>query len=165
VCEAPTGASPDDPILRLQYVIAAFGADLDARALVAAEPILEGGSFYGHSTQIHDAGSQSVTLKAEDAAKLTWSAIHAREKRGENQDALTLLVNALAHEQDSARHKALEEEQQRLQLDAARETENEARAPRIHAELDQDRVVLPRLLPGVTFVPRRPARGEEGGAE
>jgi hypothetical protein len=39
--------------------------------------------------------------------------------------------------------------------------ENEARAPKIHAELDQDRVVRPRLLPGMPFTPRKATKSEE----
>ena len=158
-------AAPDDADMRLRYLTAAFGAGLDARALVAAEPILQGGSFYGQRYQLPDAASPNAELKPEDAARLTWFAIHAREKRHEDNDALTLAANALPLEKDPARRKALDDEQQRLQTDAAREQENEARAPRIHAELDQDRVVRPRLLPGMAFVPRKPANNQEGGAE
>jgi hypothetical protein len=40
--------------------------------------------------------------------------------------------------------------------------ENAARAPNIHKDLDQDRVVRPRLLPGEAFVPRKKASNEEG---
>jgi hypothetical protein len=158
-------AAPNDAEVRLRYLTAAFGAGLDARALVAAEPILQGGSFYGQRYQLPGTASPNEELKPEDAARLTWSAIHAREKRHENNDALTLAANASLLEKDSARRKALDDEQKRLQTDAAREQENETRAPRIHAELDQDRVVRPRLLPGMAFVPRKPANNQEGGAE
>jgi hypothetical protein len=155
--------------MRLQYLTAAFGAGLDARALVAAEPILQGGSFYGQGDQLPDAASANVELKPEEAAKLTWFAIHAREKRHEESDALMLATNSLPLEQDRVRRKALDDEQQRLKTNAEREHENEARAPRIHAELDQDRVVRPRLLPGMALVPRKPAGnqrdGQEGDAE
>jgi len=82
-----------------------------------------------------------------------------------DQDALTLAANALPWEEDPARRKALDDEQQRLITDGAREQENEARAPKIHAELDQDRMVRPRLLPGMTFVPRKPAGYQENGQE
>jgi hypothetical protein len=132
---------------------------------VAAEPILQGGSFYGQRYQLPDAASPDAELKPEDAARLTWFAIHAREKRHEDNDALTLAANALPLEKDPARRRALDDEQQRLQTNAAREQENEARAPRIHAELEQDRVVRPRLLPGMVFVPRKPANNQEGNAE
>ena len=162
-------AAPSDANMRLQYLTAAFGAGLDARALVAAEPILQGGSFYGQGDQFSDAASANVELKPEEAAKLTWFAIHAREKRHEESDALMLATNSLPLEQDRVRRKALDDEQQRLKTNAEREHENEARAPRIHAELDQDRVVRPRLLPGMALVPRKPAGnqrdGQEGDAE
>ena len=158
-------AAPNDADMRLRYLTAAFGAGLDARALLAAEPILQGGSFYGQRYQLPDAASPNAELKPEDVARLTWFAIHAREKRHEDKNALTLAANALRLEKDPARRKALDDEQQRLQTEAAREQENEARAPSIHAELDQDRVVRPRLLPGMVFVPRKPANNQEGNAE
>jgi hypothetical protein len=162
-------AAPNDADMRLRYLTAAFGAGLDARALLAAEPILDGGSFYGQHDQLPDASpnvdSTNAELSPKEAARLTWFAIHAREKRHEDNDALTLATNALPLEKDPARRKALEDEQQRLQTNAAREQENEARAPLIHADLDQDRVVRPRLLPGMVFVPRKQANNQEGDAE
>jgi len=167
-------AAPFNVEVRLQYVSAAFAAGLDTRALVAAEPILENGaSFYGQRYAAGDdsslsqgyVGSQRIpvlsTVKPEDAAKLTWFAIHAREKRHENDVALSLLQSALSSEHDTSRRHALEEEQNRLEAEVARQEENEARAPKIHAELDQDRVVRPRLLPGMPFTPRKAANGEE----
>ena len=168
--------APGNTALRLQYVRAAFGVGLDVRALVAAEPILESGAFYGQRyTEGNDAllsagsyGQHKVpvlsTLKPEDAAKLTWSAIHAREKRHENDQAQKLAQNASVQEQDPARRKAFETEDKHLETEVARERENEARAPKIHVELDQDRVVRPRLLPGMAFVPRKAATNE-GDAE
>ncbi len=164
--------APGNIALRLQYVRAAFGSGLDTRALIAAEPILESGSFYGQrypeeSGAFLSEGSYGrhtvpvlSTIKPEDAAKLTWSAIHAREKRHENDEAQKLAQNASVQEQDAARRKALETESKRLETEVAREQENEARAPKIHLELDQDRVVRPRLLPGMTFVPRKAATNE-----
>ena len=44
----------------------------------------------------------------------------------------------------------------------ARVRENAARAPNIQKDLDQDRVVRPRLLPGEPFTPRKAATDEEG---
>jgi hypothetical protein len=170
---AANAASPNDTALRMQYVSAAFEAGQNARALVAAEQILQNGSFYG---QRYSQGCDSIenegyygqikipsltTLKPEEANKLTWFAIRAHEKRNEAGEALALLRNALSEEHDSARHHALEEEQKRLETEAARIAENEARAPQIHNELDQDRVVRPRLLPGDLFVPRKKANNEE----
>jgi tetratricopeptide (TPR) repeat protein len=168
--------APGNTALRLEYVQAAFRVSLDARALVAAEPFLDSGTFYGQrytegNDALLNAGSYGEhrfpvlsTLKPEDAAKLTWMAIHAREKRHENDEAQKLAQNASTQEQDPVRRKAFETENERLETDVAREEENEARAPKIHAELDQDRVVRPRLLPGMAFVPRKAAT-DEGDVE
>ena len=164
--------APGKIALRLQYVRAAFGSGLNARALIAAEPILENGSFYGQryeeaSGAFLSEGSYGEhkipvlsTIRPEDAAKLTWLAIHAREKRHENDDARQLAQKASVEEQDPARRKAFETESKRLETEVAREQENEARAPKIHVELDQDQVVRPRLLPGMAFVPRKAATNE-----
>jgi hypothetical protein len=146
--------------------------------LVAAEPILEnGGSFYGQRyAQGYDSfrnegyyGQNKIptlsTLKPENAAKLAWFAIHAREKRQENDEALRLVRSALSSEQDSARRHAFDEEKKRLDTNVAREVENQARAPKIHAALDQDRVVRPRLLPGMPFTPKKEVDSELDGEE
>jgi tetratricopeptide (TPR) repeat protein len=166
--------SPDNAALRLDYISAAFAAGQDARALLAAEPIFKnGGNFYEQrsapaydsSEDEEDVGSQKtlvlLTMKPEDAARLTWFAIHAREKRHEASEALKLARNAAGLEKDPARRHKFEEEQKRLETDAARVRENAARAPNIHKDLDQDRVVRPRLLPGEPFTPRKAANGEE----
>ena len=167
------GDAPDNTELRLEYVTAAFAAGQDARALMAAEPILVGGSFYGprpvqsydSSGDEEDAGSQSApifsSMKPEEAYKLTWSAIHAREKRHETNEAIGLARTAAALERDPARRSALEKELKRLETDASRIEENAARAPNIHKDLDQDRVVRPRVLPGEPFTPRKAASNEE----
>jgi tetratricopeptide (TPR) repeat protein len=166
--------TPDNAALRLEYVTAAFAAGQDARALLAAEQILAGGSFYGQratpaydsSEDEEDAGSQKTpvlpTMKPEDAAKLTWFAIRAREKRHEAGEALKLARNAAASEKDPARQSKFVAEQKRLETDVARVRENAARAPNIQKDLDQDRVVRPRLLPGEPFTPRKAATDEEG---
>jgi DNA-binding protein len=166
--------SPDNTELRIEYVFTSFAASQDARALLAAEPILENGAtFYGQRySQGNDSfenegyyGQNKIpalsTMKPEDANKLIWFAIHAREKRHEANEALSLTTRALRLENDPARRHALEEEQKRLQTDAAREVENAARAPNIHKDLDQKSVVRPRLLPGEPFTPRKTATSEE----
>jgi hypothetical protein len=167
-------ASPSGAELRLQYISAAFAAGQNARALLAAEPVIANGSFYGPQySQRYDSfenqgsygqqrNSSLSALKPEEANKLTWLAIHAREKRHESNDALTLAQSALSSEKDAARRHALEEERKHLETEAARVAENAARAPNIHKDLDQDRVVRPRLLPGEPFVPRKKANNEEG---
>jgi len=170
---AALAEAPSNSELRLQYIAAAFGAGQDARALLASEPILEnGGSFYGQRfSQGYDAfhnegsyGQHTIptlsTLKPDEAAKLTWFAIHAREKRQETVEALQLLHSARSLERDTRKQNTLDKEIKRLETDAAREVENEARAPKIHVELDQDRMVRPRLLPGTAFTPRKAARNE-----
>jgi hypothetical protein len=165
-------AAPDRMELRLQYVWAAFAAGQDARALVAAEPILSNGSFYGQPYAQQDdsadgdagAAPQQVSLKPEEMSRLTWLAIHAREKRHERDKALALVQSRLPFERDTARRDALVAEKRRLETEAAREQENAERAPKIHAELDQASVVRPRLLPGMPFVPKKAASGE-GDAE
>ena len=165
-------AAPDPVELRLQYLWAAFAAGQDARALVALEPILPSGTYFGVIyPQGDDAaygdgnmGPRQIPLKPEDVSRLTWLAIRAREKRHEPDQALELARNGLRSERDSARRQALEEEIKHLETEAARQWENDARAPRIHAELDQASVVRPRLLPGMPFVPKKSAISE-GDAE
>jgi hypothetical protein len=67
-------------------------------------------------------------------------------------------------EKDATRRSKIEKEQKLLETDAARREENLARAPKVHEELDQDRVVRPRLLPGMPFTARKRAN-DEGDAE
>jgi hypothetical protein len=172
--------APTNDTVRLAYVWAAFGSGQDSRALVAAEPILSSSSVsYGPrfaqsddsaaSSDDQDAESAPAALtpsamKPEEAAKLAWFAIRAREKRQEPEEALKLVHSAMAQERDEPRHRAFEEEKKRLETEAARQEENEGRAPKIHVELEQNRVVRPRLLPGMAFVPRKTANSE-GDAE
>jgi tetratricopeptide (TPR) repeat protein len=165
--------SPGDVELRLEYLSAAFEASQNTRALVAAEPVLGGGSFYGQRfSQGNDSlenegyyGQNKIpslsTLHSEEASKLTWFAIHAREKRHEDDEALTLLRSALSSEINSARRRAFEAEEQRLETEVARVVENAARAPNIHRDLEQDRIVRPRLLLGDPFVPRKKTQSKE----
>jgi len=167
--------APAKDTVRLAYVWAAFGSGQDSRALVAAEPILSNSDVsyvprFSQSDNSAPADDQdaentpaaltSSAMKPEEAAKLAWYAIHAREKRQEPEEALKLVRSAMAQEGDDSRHRAFEEEKKRLETEAAREEENEARAPKIHIELDQDRVVHPRLLPGMAFIPRKKANSE-----
>jgi len=170
-------AAPADAGLRISYVFSAFNAREDSRALLALEPILAGASSTnGYEAQSDDtayedndqAGSQAANgisqLKPEDASRLIWLAIRAREKRHEDEEALSLARRALSWEKDAKRGRALEDEAARLEDIAERERENEARAPKIHAELAQDRVVHPRLL---LATPSNPGNAVKtvGGAE
>jgi tetratricopeptide (TPR) repeat protein len=173
ILSAAIAAEPANIALRIEYVWAAFASGRDAQALVAAERILQGAEYYsqedseGYNSEYGDSNSRAPelfslsTMKAEDATKLLWLAIHAREKRHESDEALTLVRDGLRLEHDAQKSHALEEEQKRLETEAARIEENESRAPKIHAELDQDRVVRPRLLPGMPFTPRKKANDEE----
>ena len=176
ILSAAIASEPGNAEIRIGYLWAAFGSGMDSKALMAAESILQNGQYYGRGYYEGDeseAGSSDdaaqrvlslASMKAEDAVKFYWYAIHAREKRHEPDEALTLLHSAFSSEKDVARRAAFEKEVKRLETDVARRQENEARAPKIHAELDQDRVVRPRLLPGMPFTPRK-AANNEGDAE
>jgi len=166
--------APTDGQLRIQYLSAAFAAGEDVRALIASEPLLENeGSFYGQRhPRWNDAlqnpgydGENSLPmpseLKHEDASKLTWFAIRARLKRHDDDEALRLVRSAFSSEIGTPRQSAFEKEKIRLETEAARVAENEARAPKIHTELNQDRVVRPRFLPGMAFTPTIAAHSEE----
>jgi hypothetical protein len=168
---------PNNAELRLQYIPAAFAAGEDAHALLAAEEILASNPWIYRQRYVQDgeafqneenSDQQKIptlsTLKPDEALKLAWSAIHAREKRHENNIALQLAQNAQSFEKEPQH--AIQDEIARLKMEAARNEENESRAPNIHAELAQDRVVQPRLLPGMPFTPKKSARNEDGeGAE
>jgi Flp pilus assembly protein TadD len=168
---------PKNAELRLQYISAAFVAGVDAHALLAAKEILVSNRWFyqqrfsqdGEAFQNeNDSDQQKMptlsTLKPDEALKLTWFAIHAREKRHENDLALQLAHNAQFIEKEPQH--TIQDEIARLKLEAARNEENESRAPNIHGELAQDRVVRPRLLPGMPFTPKKSARNEDGeGAE
>jgi len=180
ILRAVMALTPENEELRVQYLRTAFAAGLNVRALVAAEPVLRSGTFYstdnepaseyatqyGSNADADDGSTQKMasTLKPEDAAKLTWYAIRAREKRHEASEALALVTNAIRRENDPARLRSYEEERKRLETEAGRILLNEERAPIMHAELEQDRVVRPRLLPGMAFVVKKKA-ASEGDAE
>ena len=100
-------------------------------------------------------------LKPEERNKLFWSMVRARQKRGEDDQALALLARIALWEEDRAQKIALEKERDRLQSEIARRLENQSRAPVIHRQLEQDRVVRPRVQAGVAFVPKKPALFEE----
>jgi tetratricopeptide (TPR) repeat protein len=164
---------PKNAELRLQYISVAFAAGEDARALLAAEEILSGNPWSyeqgdeqdGEAFQNeNDSDQQKMptlsTLKPDEALKLTWFAIHAREKRHENDLALQLAQNAQFIEKEPLH--TIQDEIARLKLEAARNEENESRAPNVHAELAQDRVVRPRLMPGMPFTPKKRATNEDG---
>lgn len=163
--------APENQIARLHYLQAAFAAEMPNQALLAVEPLLKDGLQSLPVTEKADSGSnaaiqntpayESYFLKPEDRNMLVWSMIRAREKRGEDETALELLNQFRAVEQDVARQNAIEKERDRLQTEMARVAENSARAPAIHKQMEQNRIVRPRLLPGMTFTPRKSTAGEE----
>jgi hypothetical protein len=118
---------------------------------------------YDNNQATAQAANWVSQLKPEDASRLIWFAIHAREGRHEDDEALSLARGALSWERDAARTLVLEKEIARLEDNADRERQNEARAPKMHAELDQDRVVRARLLPGTPLVKRTATKSDGGG--
>jgi cellulose synthase operon protein C len=167
IATAPSGAQ-----VRLLYVWAAFGAQQNARALLAAQPFLQNASSWDTSqvqpqfdaANSDDAGDDTVdaaapdaaasappVLTADDAAKLDSLAIHALEERHEWQQALQLAQRAENSNAKSPLARQFAAERAHLQDLIARDQENELRAPLIHAQLEQDRVVRPRLRPGDAF--------------
>ncbi len=165
--------APTNDAVRNAYIWAAFHSGTDARALVALEPILSNNSEVYDPSSAQNGYASAVqkfenkpgasvlsAMKPEESAKLFWFAVHAREKRHEPEEALKLVQDAEKQLKNHASHHAFEDEKKRLETEAARLEENEARAPKIHVELDQDRVVRPRLLPGMAFVPRKRVESE-----
>ena len=170
--------APGNNPLRLSTIWAAFAAGADSRALVAAEPLLQEFSQYGAAYESEseepDEGTAGggasdpsapalsfPSLKPEDARRLFALAEKANEKRHDLAEALRIVQLAEPWEKDPKQRQAMAEIRKRLELEQARIAENEARAPRIHAELDQDRIVEPRLLPGMPFTPSKVNREEE----
>ncbi|HTW47563.1 MAG TPA: hypothetical protein VMD92_06435 [Acidobacteriaceae bacterium] len=181
--------APSDAQVRLLYVWAAFGAKQDARALLAAQPFLQNWSSWDTS-QVQsedpvqgsdDTGDQSAddaqqdgesigasppsgsnpSLTAEDSAKLDRLAIHALEEQHEWQQALQLAQQAESSHAKSPLAQQFTVERTRLEDLVAREEENESRAPQIHAPLEQDHVVRPRLRPGDAFTPPKKTDEED----
>jgi tetratricopeptide (TPR) repeat protein len=162
---------PENQMARLRYVQAAAAAGQSSQALLAAAPLLENNlqglmvaePVYGWNDRFMQwmAVPGEPLLKPEERNRLLWDLVHARQKRGENDEALQLIRQLCATERDATRLAAAEKERDRMQTDIAREEENNARAPMIHRELAQDRVVRPRLLPGVAFKPRKSVPDQE----
>jgi tetratricopeptide (TPR) repeat protein len=168
---AALAEAPQNQQVRVQYLLPAFASGQDARALIAGESILDGilsqeswqssAITYTNRYTRRLGVPSAPEISPADASKLEWFAIHAWEKRQEPEKALTFITAAKIWERDPAQLHLLEKEGDRLQTDINREQENDARAPKIHNELDQDRVVRPRLLPGMAFVPKRQASLED----
>jgi predicted Zn-dependent protease len=174
--------APSNSTVRLQYVWSAFAAGFDSRALLAASSYLNydyaAGGFYGNSYTADDDGtgnaraafamadeaSQDVTsvlaLKSADAAKLYQLALAVYERRHDLEGSSRIIASALAIAHDPAQRKIFEDKQKQIATEQARASENDARVPNVHADLDQDRLVRPRLLPGMA-VPQQPAKGDQ----
>ncbi len=159
--------APQNGKLRLEYVWAAFAAGMDARALVAAQPLLQAWNGYGQplyaaysadesSSLDQDASQQPLSLaslKPADAVRFALLAIRAHERRRDLDGASSVAQYALNVVRDPALRLPLEQEQKRLAAELSRRAENDQRAPNIHGELAQDRLVRPRLIPDEPFLP------------
>ncbi|HEY0759091.1 MAG TPA: hypothetical protein VGD59_07545 [Acidisarcina sp.] len=177
--------APSDNKVRLEYIWAAFDARRDARALVAAGPFLSGyprpanhyasaeddagpadndegqtnsSSYAGNAA---GQGTSINSLSPTDAIRLYTLAMHVLEDRHDTQQALAMLQEALFWVKEPAARRTLEADQRRLNARLAREQENAARAPKVHAELDQDRIVRPRLLPDTPSHATKTAQQED----
>jgi predicted Zn-dependent protease len=174
-------AEPANARLRLLYIWSAFASGANARALVAAEPFLQntsggygstaasdedepGPSTIASATNAEDdtdAAMSLSALKTSERLKLLQQAAAAYEKSHDFANASKMVSLALEQiSPEDKQHAALEHRRKQIDTDMARAQENQARAPNIRAELDQDRMVRPRLLPGMP-VPARPAKEDE----
>ena len=169
------GAEPSNARVRLLYVWSAFDAGADARALVAADWYLQNAYASGDMTAEEDADSSPTpatdddmpaapsyaSLKRADKIRLLQLALAAYEKRHDFANASRMVSLALEEAgPESKLYSTLEERKKQLDTETARAQENQSRAPNIRAELDQDRIVRPRLLPGMP-VPPQPAKEDE----
>jgi Flp pilus assembly protein TadD len=174
---------PSNGGLRLRYIWSAFEDGFDSRGLVAAEPYLQNAYVYGdgyvgaddEETESDDTPSPSspdvggneeeqapsfAALTPGDRDRLLQFAAAAYERRHDYANASKMVSLSLAVVHDAKRRKSLGEKRKHLELELARTQENDARAPNIRGELDQDRIVRPRVLSGMP-VPPQPAREEQ----
>jgi hypothetical protein len=134
---------------------------MDSRALVAAAPLLQSSNSYGqpqYSTfdpdpapsADQDASPQQslsiASLEPGDAVRFFLLAVRAAERRHDLAQASSIVQSALDDLRDPALRKPFEKEQKRLADELSREGQNDQRVPNVHAELVQDRLVLPRLV-------------------
>lgn len=159
--------APSEGTVRIDYIWAAFAAGMDSRALVAAEPLLQSWNGYGPTpysafnpsappTTDQDDGQQPLSvasLKPADAARLFLLAVRAEERRRDLAQADTVIQSALADLRDPFLRKPFELEQKRISDELSRQAQNDQRVPNVHAELVQDRLVRPRLIPQHPFMP------------
>lgn len=170
---------PSSARVRLLYTWSAFAAGKDAQALVAAEPYLQYINSYGDNSSTNDdtadepadtssagddrinAASSFNSLKRGERVRLLQLALAVYERRKDFANAYKMVTAALQQvHKGTKQYDALSAQQKQIETETARAQENEARAPDIRAALNQDRVVRPRLLPGMP-VPARPAKEDE----
>lgn len=165
-------AAPDDVSLRLKTIFAAFAAGDDAQALTAADPYLQNWYYSPPSgTAPDDAanfgdtqdGGNPATLasmRPADAAELIRLSANACERRGDLTEVFRVLSLGLNVVHTDRLRKPLEQRRAELQVAADRAAENDARVPKIQVAVEQDRIVKPKLLPGM-LVPEQPVKEEQ----
>jgi hypothetical protein len=143
--------------------------------LLAAEPYLEF-SYYGRNAgwgQSNDESNMDSTdtdldtgmgtqprLDPPQLARMEQLAAAAYERRHDTVNATRMLAAAIDSISDKAQKTALREQQKRIDLEQRRDAENDARMPSVHPAVEQDRIVRPRLLPGMP-VPAETAEEEQ----
>lgn len=173
-------ADPSNTHVRLLYLWPAFASGADARALVAAEPILQNADASealsaseeddaeasATGTAASAAGSAEIApslsaLTPADRVRLLELALAAYEKRHDFANASKMASTALQQlSPDDKQRTAFDDKRKQIETELARAQENQARAPNIRAELDQDRTVRARLLPGMP-VPVQPQKEDQ----
>ena len=153
--------APGDSDLRLQYVWSAFDSHFDSRALTAAEPYLQpyyynpGASDFSEQQtgeQVTN-GTSLQSLKPERALKLIQLAASAYERKRDYAEGVRIVTQAMQVIHDSASNQILQQLEKHLNEQVARVQENDARAPNVHPDLEQDRIVTGKLLPGMPVPP------------
>ena len=165
--------APGDSHLRLQYVWSAFESHFESRALIAADGYLQpyyynpgAGDFGDQQAGAGEMGEQATndtslqSLKPESALKLIQLAAAAYERKRDYADGVRIVTQAMQVIHDSASHKVLQQLEKHLNEDVARVQQNDARAPNVHPDLDQDHIVTGKLLAGMP-VPATPQKEDQ----
>jgi hypothetical protein len=175
--------APVDAQVRLQYIFAAFAAGRDVQALLAAQPLLQNDGGYGQNFEPSDAGAEPqsypsppqemnasenppqrtlslASMKPADAAWFGAHAIRAAEAQRNLQQALNIAQSISAVLRDPSLRKPFDDERKRINAELQLEAENDARAPNVHAELAQDRIVRPGVWSQKPFEPLPAPAGE-----
>ena len=151
--------APDDALVRRQYIFAAFEANFDSRALVAAEPLFQEPYYYGwrargnEDADVSDEPNRALTLKSlptGEAAQLVRLASAAYMRRRDYASAtriVSMRLNLLEGQDADAERNALKDEQKRIGDATLRAAIDDAHAPAVRAELDQPGIVRPKLRP------------------